>query len=259
MANQNTLAGKTALVTGSARGIGKAIVERFAAEGAALIGIHDIECSDAAQETAAVVRQYGAKAVVLTADFATEPKQNSRALWAQFKQALQEVGADGLDILVNNAGISPLATVAETSDALYDSIIAVNVTAPFFLIQAAGPEIRSGGSIINISSARTRIAAANRAAYAASKGAINTLTLSLAPEYGARNITVNAIAPGVTETEMVREILGNSATRERAEHYSVFSRIGQPDEVAGVAAFLASADGRWVTGQVLDASGGACL
>ncbi len=258
MESHSRLKGKTALITGSARGIGKAIAERFAAEGATLIGIHDVEYSDAAKETAERVRQLGTQAVVIPADFASNPKQGSRRLWAQFSQVLSETGS-GLDILVNNAGISPLATIADTSDELYDKIMAVNVTAPFFLIQAAGAEMRSGGSIINISSARTRIAASNRVAYAASKGAINVLTLSLAPEYGARDITVNAIAPGVIDTEMVKEMLSDTQVRERAERYSVFSRLGQPDDIAAMAVFLASIEGRWVTGQVLDVSGGSCL
>lgn len=253
------LQGKTVLITGSARGIGRAMAERFAAEGAAFIGIHDVADSLDAQAAAQAVRDAGAQAVVIAADFAQDPKQASRHLWAQYQQALHAHGHSGLDVLVNNAGISPMATVADTSDAMFDAVMAINVSAPFFLIQAAGPHIRSGGSIINISSARTRIAAANRAAYAASKGAINVLTLSLAPEYGARNITVNAIAPGVVETDMVKDMLGQAAVRERAEQYSVFSRLGQPNDIAAVAAFLASADGRWVTGQVLDASGGSCL
>ncbi|GAB7194629.1 SDR family NAD(P)-dependent oxidoreductase [Dickeya oryzae] len=259
MTNQYRVEGKTALVTGGARGIGKAIVERLAAEGAAFIGIHDIDDSHAAQETALRARELGAQAVVIPADFAVDPKQQSRALWAQFHQALEQAGGGGLDILVNNAGISPLATVEDTSDDLYDKVMAINVTAPFFLIQSAGPYLRSGGSIINVSSARTRIAASNRAVYAASKGAINVLTLSLAPEYGARHITVNAIAPGVTETEMVKTMLEDAAVRQKAERYSVFSRLGQPQDVAAVAVFLASADARWITGQVLDASGGSCL
>ncbi|GKW16886.1 short-chain dehydrogenase [Pectobacterium carotovorum subsp. carotovorum] len=258
MESHSRLKGKTALITGSARGIGKAIAERFAAEGATLIGIHDVEYSDAAEETAERVRQLGTQAVVIPADFASNPKQGSRRLWAQFSQVLSETGS-GLDILVNNAGISPLVTIADTSDELYDKIMAVNVTAPFFLIQAAGAEMRSGGSIINISSARTRIAASNRVAYAASKGAINVLTLSLAPEYGARDITVNAIAPGVIDTEMVKEMLSDTHVRERAERYSVFSRLGQPNDIAAMAVFLASIEGRWVTGQVLDVSGGSCL
>ncbi|GLW39543.1 short-chain dehydrogenase [Pectobacterium carotovorum subsp. carotovorum] len=258
MESHSRLKGKTALITGSARGIGKAIAEQFAAEGATLIGIHDVEYSDAAEETAERVRQLGTQAVVIPADFASNPKQGSRRLWAQFSQVLSETGS-GLDILVNNAGISPLATIADTSDELYDKIMAVNVTAPFFLIQAAGAEMRSGGSIINISSARTRIAASNRVAYAASKGAINVLTLSLAPEYGARDITVNAIAPGVIDTEMVKEMLSDTQVRERAERYSVFSRLGQPNDIAAMAVFLASIEGRWVTGQVLDVSGGSCL
>ncbi|MEH0874935.1 SDR family oxidoreductase [Pectobacterium cacticida] len=258
MESYGRLKGKTALVTGSARGIGKAIVERFAAEGAALIGIHDVDDSEAAQETANQVRQLGAQVVVIPADFSLNPKQSSRALWAQFRQVLDDTNS-GLDILVNNAGISPLATVSETSDELYDRVMAINVTAPFFLIQAAGQRMRPGGSIINVSSARTRIAASNRAVYAASKGAINVLTLSLAPEFGARDITVNAIAPGVTETEMVKDMLSDADIRERAARYSVFSRIGQPDDIAAMAVFLASAEGRWVTGQVLDVSGGSCL
>ncbi|VFR85237.1 3-oxoacyl-[acyl-carrier protein] reductase [plant metagenome] len=133
-----------------------------------------------------------------------------------------------MDVLVNCAGIAPLATLEDTTDTLYEEVLSINLAAPFFLIQSASPHIRRGGRIINLSSALTRIAAPSRAIYAASKGAINTLTLALAAEYGPRGITVNAVAPGVIDTDMNSAWLNQSRERAQAESLSVFGVSGSP-------------------------------
>ncbi len=137
--------------------------------------------------------------------------------------------------------------------------MAVNFKAPFFLIQAVADHIRDNGRIINISTGFTRVAAPTHPAYAASKGAIETLTLALAPAFGPRGVTVNAVMPGVTETDMNAAWITVPEARAGAEAMSVFSRVGQPADVADVVTFLASHEARWMTGQVLDATGGTRL
>jgi len=135
----------------------------------------------------------------------------------------------------------------------------LNAKVPFFVSQRALPRLRNGGRIINISSGVTRIAFPEKAAYAMTKGALNILTLELAKTLGRRNITVNSLAPGFTETDMAADVLSDVQGREFASSISALNRVGQPDDIADVAAFLASHDGRWVTGQYIDATGGARL
>jgi len=253
------LAGKTALITGSSSGIGRAAALEFAREGAAFIGIHYGRNTKAAQEVVAEIEALGGKAIAIAANLA-EGAAAVESLWAEFQAAARlATGSDGIDILVNNAGIAPTASILDTSEATYDDIFTVNVKAPFFLIKAAADHIRDNGRIINISTGFTRVAAPMNPAYAASKGAIETLTLSLAPQFGARNITVNAVMPGVTETSMNVDWINIPEARSAAEKMSVFARIGQPRDVARVITFLASEDGGWTTGQVIDATGGARL
>lgn len=258
--NAKRLSGKVALVTGGSRGIGRAIVERLAAEGAAFIGVHYGTQAQAANEVVSQVEKLGAQAVALHADFRKEGHAAGWALWRAFCVAAKEqTGQEKVDILVNCAGVAPLATLDATTEALYNQVLSINLAATFFLTQAAAPHIREGGRIINFSSALTRIAAPTRPVYAASKGAINALTLALAAEFGPRGITVNAVAPGVIDTDMNSGWLNDPEARRQAEALSVFSRIGSADDVAGLVAFLASHDGRWTTGQVIDVSGGAML
>ena len=253
------LTNKVALITGSSRGIGRAAALAFAREGAALIGVHYANNAEAAQATIRDIEALGSKAVAIHADL-RQGKQAADSIREQFEEAATvATGHPGLDILVNNAGIAQALTLSQTSEAIYDDIMTVNLKAPFFLIQALAGHIRDNGRIINISTGFTRVAAPNHPAYAASKGALDTLTLALAPDFGSRGITVNAVLPGVTETDMNAEWLGNPEARAGAEAMSVFSRVGNADDVADVITFLASNDARWTTGQRNDATGGARL
>jgi NAD(P)-dependent dehydrogenase (short-subunit alcohol dehydrogenase family) len=248
-----------ALITGSSRGIGRATALAFAEEGAAVIGIHYASNADAAQATVREIEALGSKAVAVHADL-RKGKEAAESLWEQFRSAANSAtGEDKLDILVNNAGVAPAISLAQTSEAVFDEIMTINLKAPFFLIQAVADHIRDNGRIINISTGFTRVAAPTHPAYAASKGALETLTLALAPEFGRRGITVNAVMPGVTETDMNAEWLTIAEARAGAEAMSVFSRVGQAADVADVIAFVASHDARWTTGQALDATGGARL
>lgn len=253
------LATKVALVTGSSSGIGRAAALVFAKEQAAFIGVHYARNADAAKAVVREIEALGAKSVAIQADLA-EGKDAVDSLWQQFKTtAIAVTGEPSLDILVNNAGISPAISLMETSEPAFDEIVAVNLKAPFFLIQAAAGHIRDNGRIINISTGFTRVAAPTHPAYAASKGAVETLTLALAPEFGRRGITVNTVMPGVTETAMNASWITIPEARAQAEALSVFSRVGQPNDVADIIAFLASDEARWTTGQVIDATGGTRL
>lgn len=253
------LTNKVALVTGSSRGIGRATALAFAREGAGLIGVHYGSNADAAQATVREIEALGSKAVAIHADL-RNGKEAAESLWEQFRLAANSAtGDDKLDILVNNAGVAPAISLGQTSEAIFDEIMTINLKTPFFLIQAVADHIRDNGRIINISTGFTRVAAPTHPAYAASKGALETLTLALAPEFGRRGITVNAVMPGVTETDMNAEWLTIPEVRAGAEAMSVFSRVGQAADVADVISFVASHDARWTTGQALDATGGARL
>ncbi len=254
-----SLADKVALITGGSRGIGRATALAFARKGAALIGVNYAGNAEAAQATVREIEALGAKAVAIQADL-RKGKVATDSIWEQFKAiAIATTGEPRLDILVNNAGIAPAISLTQTSESVFDEVVTINLKAPFFLIQALADHIRDNGRIINISTGFTRVAAPTHPAYAASKGALETLTLALAPEFGRRGITVNAVMPGVTETDMNAGWMAVPEARAGAEAMSVFSRVGQPADVADVIAFVASNEARWTTGQVIDATGGARL
>jgi NAD(P)-dependent dehydrogenase (short-subunit alcohol dehydrogenase family) len=244
------LQGKTALVTGGSRGIGRAISLRLAADGAR-VAVHYGSNEVAAKQTIADIGAAGGEAFAVRADLAAEDA--ARTLWAAFDEQ-----ADGLDILVNNAGIGKHQPLADVTPEWFDELFAVNAKAPFFLIQQGLSRLRDGGRIINIGSGVTRIAFPADTAYSMTKGALNILTLALAKELGPRGITVNTVAPGIIETEM-NGWLADPAAAASAAAYSTFNRVGQPADVADVVAFVASDDARWVSGQYLDATGGSQL
>ncbi|MCI3208634.1 MULTISPECIES: SDR family oxidoreductase [Pandoraea] len=253
------LTDKVALITGGSRGIGRAVALAFAKEGAALIGVHYANHAEAAQATVREIEAIGSKAVAIQADL-NEGKAAADSIWEQFRNAaMTTTGEPYIDILVNNAGVASATSLSDTDESLFDEVMTVNFKAPFFLIKAIANHIREDGRIINISTGFTRVAAPMHPAYAASKGALETLTLALAPEFGSRRITVNAVMPGVTETDMNAAWITIPEARANAEAMSVFSRVGQPSDVADVIAFLASHEARWTTGQVIDATGGARL
>lgn len=175
-------------------------------------------------------------------------------------QSLQKyIGDNTFDILVNNAGIGQILTLEESTEESFDEVMNINVKAPFFIIQKALPRLKDGGRIINISSFVTRVASPSVFAYSISKGAINTLTHTLAQQLGARGITVNAILPGIINTEMNAETLGNRDGQKYAAGLSTFNRLGEPNDIADIVGFLSSSDSRWITGELIDASGGSCL
>lgn len=251
------LHGKVALVTGASRGIGRGIAQRLAADGAT-VAVHYGSNQERAEEVVREIRLGGGSAFSVGADLVCAG--GIEALFEALDGRLDGPSAGTrLDILVNNAGIGQQLGIEDTTEASLDEVLNINVKAPILVIREALKRMNDGGSIINLSSAVTRIPLPNLLGYSVSKGAINTLTLNLAQELGSRGIRVNAIQPGIIDTDMNAGTLQDPGGRAFAAGLSVFGRWGQPEDVADIAAFLASSDSRWVTGQLIDASGGSRL
>ena len=251
------LEGKIALVTGASRGIGRGIALRLAREGA-IVAVHYGQREKEAASVVDEILQHGGFAFTIGANLTTQ--DGIRDLYTTFDEELQKrTGENQFDILVNNAGIGQILTLEEATEESVDEVLNINVKAPLFVTQHALSRLRDGGRIINISSFVTRAASPSVFTYSVSKGAINTFTLALARQLGSRNITVNAILPGIINTEMNAGTLQNPDGQKYAAALSVFNRWGEPEDVADIAAFLASEESRWITGQLIDASGGSHL
>ncbi|EXU65814.1 short-chain dehydrogenase [Streptomyces sp. PRh5] len=244
------LIGKTALVTGASRGIGRYTAQRLARDGAR-VGVHYGKNEQAAHEVVESIRTEGGEAFALHADLAAP--HAAQTLWEAFDRH-----ADGVDILVNNAGMVVYGSVTEVVEEDFDQLFAVNVKAPLFIIQHGLLRLRDGGRIINLSSAAAYLASPMATMYALTKGAISTLTRTVAWDLGNRHITVNAVAPGFTDTDM-SDWFADPAAKAWAASQNTMSRVGQPEDIGDIIAFLASDDARWVNGQVIDATGGGLL
>ena len=235
--------GKSALVTGSSRGIGRAIAERLAADGAAVV-INYARNKQPAQAMVNRILEQGGKAVAIGADI-SKPAEVRR----MFSEAENAIGR--LDIVVANAGVHIEKPLIENSEADYDYIFDINVKGVFFTLQEAARGLRDGGRIVVVSTGGTKMHFANMSLYLGSKGAIEQFARSLSVELGPRNITVNILSPGFTDTDMLPE-----QYREYGASMSPFKRVGAPQDVADVAMFLASNAARWITGQNIQAGGG---
>lgn len=247
----NKLNGKTALVTGASRGIGRATALALA-QGGAQVLVHYSSNEKEADAVVAEIRKDGGKAEKLGADLRKPDGAHTLA-----KQVRAIVG-DRLDILVANAGISKSATIEDTTVEDFDNLFAVNVRAPFFLVQQLLPALCKGSNIILTSSLAARASVGTLYAYAATKGAVDTLVKHFAAALGPRGIRVNAVAPGVVETEM-SNFTKTEAGREVTLGMQALKRMAQPDDIAPVVAFLASDDARWVTGESIHVDGGSKL
>jgi len=246
---------KTALVTGSSRGIGRATAARLARAGA-VVAVHSGTDGDGVAETVHAIEEAGGRAFPVLAELGVPGDVD--ALFDRLQEGLKE-HADRveLDILVNNAALLGTVAPEEITPEHFDRLMAVNAKAPLFIVQRALTLMPDGGRIINISTGLTRFANPPEVAHAMSKAALEMISLHFARYLGPRGITVNTVAPGVVDTgDLFR---ADSGLRAALSGLSAFGRLGEPDDISEVVAFLASPEGRWVTGAWIDATGGTML
>ena len=234
--------GQAAFITGSSRGIGRAVAERLAAEGASVV-LHCNQNRMAADKLAAKL----GNAQVLQGDLSSP---------SEIERLFRELGSTRLDILVNNAGIWKPTPLGKTSSKAIDEMLDTNLKSVFLVTQAALPLLRDGARIVNMSSVAGRLGVGDRSLYGATKAAMDSLTKSWALELAPRRILVNAVAPGYVETDMTAAHFSDAAVLENAIQRSPLGRLGNAPEIADVVAFFCSGDARWITGQSLNVSGG---
>jgi 3-oxoacyl-[acyl-carrier protein] reductase len=247
MADIETSSPRVAIVTGASRGIGAAIARRLADDGHIVI----VNFAGRVAEAEALVRAIevdGGRALVAQADIA-----NADAVSRMFDTA--EAAFGGVDILVNNAGVMQLASIADSDDALFDRLVAINLKGSFNTLRQASRRLRDGGRIVNLSTSVVGLNLENYGIYAATKAAMETLTRILSKELRGRSITVNAVAPGPVATDLFRD--GKSPELiARMAKMNPLERLGTPEDIAAAIAFLVGRDGGWINGQIVRANGG---
>jgi NAD(P)-dependent dehydrogenase (short-subunit alcohol dehydrogenase family) len=246
-----SLKGKTALVTGASRGIGRASALALAKLGAQVL-VHYASGAKEADAVVAEIRKMGGRADTVGTDLGVPDGAHRLA------QQVRAIVGDRLDILVANAGVAKAATIEETTVEDFDRLFAVNVRAPFFLVQQLLPILHEGSSVVLLSSLAAHASVGTLPAYAATKGAIDTLVKHFAAALGGRGIRVNAVAPGVVATDM-----SSFAKTDEGRDYTLglqtLKRIAQASDIGDAVAFLASPDARWITGDTLRVDGGSKL
>jgi 3-oxoacyl-[acyl-carrier protein] reductase len=240
-------ANKVALITGASRGIGAAIAERLASDGFTVV-INYSGNAAPAEELARKIEQKGGKALTAKADVS-----DAEAVRRMFDAAEEAFG--GVDVLVNNAGIMTLAKLADADDANFDRQISVNLKGTFNTLREAGKRLRDGGRIVNFSTSVVGLKLESYGVYAATKAAVETLTAIMSKEMRGRSITVNAVAPGPTATDLFLNGKSDELI-ERMAKMNPLERLGTPEDIAASVAFLVGPDGGWINGQVLRSNGG---
>jgi 3-oxoacyl-[acyl-carrier protein] reductase len=243
----NKLTDKVAIVTGGSRGIGAAISKRLAKDGVTVV-VNYTRSAESADRVVAEIQASGGKAVAIQADMS-----DLAAIDRLFAKNLELHGK--LDILVNNAGLSEMRAIEKVDAAFYESLFNVNVRGPIFAIQTAVRSMGSGGRIVNITSSITKNPNPEASVYAGTKAALETITRSLAAELGSRQITVNAVGPGVVSTDMLNGMISPEWQQSLIAD-TPLGRLGMPEDIADVVAFLVSNDARWITGEIIAATGG---
>src|ERR1700722_1825789 len=245
------LKGKTALITGASRGIGRASALALAKLGAQVL-IHYGSAAKEAEDVVAEIRKTGGKADAIAADLAAADGPHKLA------RQVRSIVGDRLDILVANAGVAKSASIEEATGGDFDRLFAVNVRAPFFLVQQLLPIMHESSSIVLLSSLAAHAVVGSLPAYAATKGAIDTLVKHFASVLGARGIRVNAVAPGVVATDM-SSFTKTSEGRDYALGLQTLKRIAQADDIGDAVAFLAPSEARWIPGDTIHVDGGSKL
>ncbi|WP_265920502.1 SDR family oxidoreductase [Cupriavidus nantongensis] len=245
--NTQTNPRPVAIVTGSSRGIGAAIAERLATDGHAVV-INYAGRRDDAEALASRLTALGGEAIALQADVS-----DPHAVQRLFDATEDRYG--GVDVLVNNAGIMNLAPIAELDDAVFDRLVAINLRGTFNGMREAARRLRDGGRIVNLSTSLVGTKLETYGVYAATKAAVETMTAILSKELRGRSITVNAVAPGPTATDLFLEGKAPELI-DRMSRMNPLERLGTPADIAAVVSFLASSQGGWINGQVIRANGG---
>ncbi|QDK36662.1 SDR family NAD(P)-dependent oxidoreductase [Bdellovibrio sp. NC01] len=248
---------KIAVITGGSRGLGKNTSIALAKKGHDVILTYNSK-KEEAEEVVRTIESLGRKAVALQLDVSSI--KNFPAFAAQVAEVLKmKFNRERFDFLINNAGIGINAPLAEVTEEQFDTLVNIQLKSVVFLTQKMLPLLNDGGRIVNISTGLTRFTLPSYGVYAAMKGAIETLTKYMAKEFGARGISVNAVAPGAIETDFTKNSLGNPQVRQVIVSNTALGRAGQPDDIGGVIAGLLSEENRWITAQRIEASGGMFL
>jgi NAD(P)-dependent dehydrogenase (short-subunit alcohol dehydrogenase family) len=250
----DSLEGKTALVTGASRGLGRQMAQDLAALGA-IVALNYASNDEAARKTLASIEAKGGKAFL--AKSALGDLKSAETLLATVDaELLSRTGSTGLDILINNAGGGPLAHLDDTTNEIYNKIVADNMSGPFFVTKVFKPRMRDNGRIILMSSVGKRKALQQYVVYAMAKAGIEIFTVAMAKEFGARGITVNCIVPGMIASDSNADIRADPVHIQFFADSTALARIGEPTDISGTALSLISPQMGFVTGQIIEVSGG---